>query len=211
MEQQVSMVDDILNNCARALRTCFAKPDPARPTPEVENNPRLTHQERAQSIQLMRVNHAGEVSAQALYFGQALVAKNQTTRNHLIKAATEEHDHLAWCAQRLEDLDGRTSLLTPFWYTGSFVIGVCAGLLGDSKSLGFVAETENQVEAHLNDHLRKLPTSDIRSRAILETMAEDEARHGADAIDAGAESIPLPGRKLMALGGSVLRQVARIL
>lgn len=156
----------------------------------------------------MRVNHAGEVAAQALYTGQALAARSDATREHLLDAAREERDHLAWCAERLAELGGRTSLIGPVWYAGSFCIGLAAGSCGDSASLGFVGETERQVEAHLEDHLQRLPAADSKSRAILEKMAEDEAHHGTTATLAGGTALPLPIRKAMAFGGEVLRRTA---
>jgi 3-demethoxyubiquinol 3-hydroxylase len=145
----------------------------------------------------MRVNHAGEISAQALYQGQALVADNKVTRDHLLAAAREENDHLAWCADRLRELDSRPSLLNPLWFGGSLAIGAVTGLLGDRISLGFVAETERQVEGHLDDHLARLPNDDVASRAILEQMKEDEVRHGAEAFAAGGSELPPVVRSLM--------------
>ncbi len=168
----------------------------------------MSASERDLSAALMRVNHAGEVSAQALYTGQALTARSAGTRAVLQEAALEERDHLAWCARRIDELGGRTSLLTPFWYTGSIALGALAGLAGDRASLGFVAETERQVEAHLHDHLEKLPEQDQKSRAILEQMADDEARHGATARLAGGADLPVPVSLLMRAGGEILRKAA---
>ncbi len=145
----------------------------------------------------MRVNHAGEIAAQALYHGQALVARSPTTRELLLKAAREETDHLAWCETRLNELDSRPSLLNPLWYAGSFAIGAMAALLGDRASLGFVVETERQVEGHLDEHLDRLPPDDVRSRAILETMRSDEIAHGMNAKAAGGVELPSPVRALM--------------
>jgi ubiquinone biosynthesis monooxygenase Coq7 len=158
----------------------------------------------------MRVNHAGEVAAQALYNGQALMARSTSTRQILENAAREERDHLAWCSSRLEELGDRPSLLTPLWYTGSFCIGVLAALKDDAQSLGFVHETERQVEAHLRDHLERLPTLDRRSAAILTRMAEDEVHHGTTAALAGGSELPAPIRRCMAFGGEILRRVALI-
>lgn len=157
---------------------------------------------------LMRVNHAGEVAAQALYYGQALVARDESTRKHLLHAAREEGDHLAWCAERLEQLGSRPSLLNPLWFAGSATIGAVAGLLGDRVSLGFVAETERQVEAHLDDHLERLPGGDLESRAILEQMQADEIRHGQDAVARGGEDLPPPIRALMRLASRVMTLTA---
>ncbi len=154
---------------------------------------------------LMRVNHAGEIAAQALYHGQALVTRSSALREHLLKAAGEEKAHLDWCASRLHELGDQPSRLAPFWYAGSFAIGAAAGLTGDRTSLGFVEETERQVVEHLDEHLGKLPDGDQRSRAILETMRADEARHGRDAQEAGARRLPAAVRGLMALTAKVMK------
>jgi 3-demethoxyubiquinol 3-hydroxylase len=159
--------------------------------------PELTESEKRASAALMRVNHAGEIAAQALYHGQALVARSATTRALLMKAAQEETDHLAWCETRLKELDSRPSLLNPLWYAGSFAIGAAAALLGDRASLGFVVETERQVEGHLDEHLMRLPQDDARSRAILQTMRTDEIAHGVSAKAAGGVELPSPVRFLM--------------
>lgn len=201
-DQLISALDD-------GLRTVCTMPDTSRPTPAAAvAEAALTPAERRRSIALMRVNHAGEIAAQALYSGQALTASSEPTRRQLLQAAHEERDHLAWCAQRLAELDGRASLLAPFWYGGSLLIGLVAGAAGDRRSLGFVAETENQVEAHIQDHLRKLPENDRRSRAVLEQMAQDEAHHGTTAKLAGGAEPPAPVRVLMRLGGGFLRRIA---
>ena len=211
MRHQLSLSDKIIANVSRGLRTCFASTQAARPRPARGQHAELSAADAAESIKLMRVNHAGEVSAQALYYGQALVARSDETQKHLENAAQEEHDHLVWCAERLTELGGRTSHLTPLWYAGSFAIGAIAGLSGDQHSLGFVQETEKQVEAHLEDHLQRLSSADSPSRKILEQMAEDEARHGQNAAAAGAIAVSATRQRLMAVGGSILRQVARIL
>ncbi len=150
----------------------------------------LEEAERRRSARLMRVNHAGEVSAQALYRGQALTARNQVSATAMSQAAAEELDHLAWCEQRIAELNGRVSLLNPLWYAGSFLIGSLAGALGDRASLGFLSETERQVESHLTEHLDRLPAADARSRAILEQMRHDEIEHGAKAETLGAAALP---------------------
>ncbi|MFT4045263.1 MAG: 2-polyprenyl-3-methyl-6-methoxy-1,4-benzoquinone monooxygenase [Solimonas sp.] len=160
--------------------------------------------ERRHVAGLMRVNHAGEIAAQALYHGQALTARNPQTREHLLEAAREEHDHLRWCEERLSELGDAPSRLQPLWYAGSFAIGALAGLRGDAWSLGFVNETERQVAEHLTEHLEQLPAQDRRGRAILETMRRDEERHGREAEQAGGASLPAPVRGLM-------RQVARVM
>jgi 3-demethoxyubiquinol 3-hydroxylase len=156
----------------------------------------------------MRVNHSGEVAAQALYHGQALVSRSAATRDMLLKAAREETDHLAWCETRLKELDSRPSLLNPLWYCGSFVIGAIAAATGDRTSLGFVVETERQVEGHLDQHLARLPSGDTRSRAILNVMRTDEIGHGAAAKAAGATELPAPVRALMRHAARVMTTAA---
>ncbi len=190
----------------RALRSVFAPARSARPAP---GNPRedagaLSAAQQRESAALMRVNHSGELAAQALYHGQALVARSATTRALLLEAARCESDHLAWCETRLGELNARPSLLNPLWYAGSFAIGALAALAGDRTSLGFVVETERQVEGHLDEHLGRLPVGDGRSRAILETMRAEEMQHGATAAAAGGEPLPAPLRALM-------RQTARVM
>ena len=152
----------------------------------------LSKHECEESARLMRVNHAGEVAAQALYQGQALTARDAAVKAAMQQSAAEEADHLAWCEQRLSELGARPSVLNPLWYSGSFAIGVMAGALGDKASLGFVAETEAQVESHLGEHLERLSAHDLRSRAILERMQHDEVRHGANAASLGGSRLPLP-------------------
>ena len=183
-----------------------ARPSPADSLPDDD----LDAAQRHTSAALLRVNHAGELAAQGLYNGQALLARAATTREQLRAAAREESDHLAWCAARLDELGARASMLSPFWYAGSFCIGLLAASVGDRQSLGFVAETERQVEAHLDDHLRRLPANDHKSRAILERMAADEAHHGTMASLAGGAEMPLPIRRGMRVGGEMLRRIASI-
>ena len=156
----------------------------------------------------MRVNHAGEVCAQALYQGQALTARRKDTRVQMEQAATEENDHLAWCRNRIHELGGHTSLLNPLWYSGSLAIGAATGLLGDKWSLGFLAETEKQVVKHLQGHLQRLPAGDARSRAILEQMKTDEAQHRASALRAGGQELPEAVKKLMTLTSRVMTVTA---
>ena len=160
--------------------------------------------QRRHAAGLMRVNHAGEVSAQALYHGQALTARDPKVREHLLKAADEEQQHLRWCEERLSELGEAPSKLQPLWAAGSFAIGAVAGLAGDKWSLGFVAETEKQVSEHLQEHLHKLPESDNRSREIVSAMNADETRHGNEAVEAGGRPLPRPVRDLM-------RAVARVM
>ncbi|TXH06432.1 MAG: 2-polyprenyl-3-methyl-6-methoxy-1,4-benzoquinone monooxygenase [Nevskiaceae bacterium] len=165
----------------------------------------LAPDERRHAAGLMRINHAGEVAAQALYQGQALTARNPRVREQLLKAAAEERDHLRWCEQRLEELGDGPSKLQPLWYLGSFAIGAVAGLAGDRWSLGFVAETEKQVSEHLDEHLQRLPEPDARSRRILEAMRHDETRHGQEASDAGGAPLPRPVRELMKRAARVMK------
>jgi ubiquinone biosynthesis monooxygenase Coq7 len=174
----------------------FAPARASRPAPAPLSEP-LAESERRESAALMRVNHSGELAAQALYHGQALVARCAATREMLLAAARSESDHLAWCEMRLKELAARPSLLNPLWYVGSFAIGAAAALMGDRASLGFVAETERQVEGHLDQHLGRLPASDTRSRAILEAMRAEEIAHGAAAAAAGGATLPAPVRALM--------------
>ncbi len=198
--------DELLAAADRALRSVFAPAHASRPLPAdtAAPTPEMSEAERRNAAGLMRVNHSGEIAAQALYHGQALVARSESTRALLLEAAREETDHLAWCETRLQELQSRPSLLNPLWYAGSFGIGAIAGLLGDRTSLGFVMETERQVEGHLNEHLGRLPPTDTRSRAILQTMRTDEVAHGANARAAGGAELPSPVRALM-------RRVARVM
>ncbi len=211
MHTSPSWPDRLIGVVDEGLRALAAPSPAARPSPAdaVADEP-LTEKERRRSAALMRVNHAGEIAAQALYQGQALVARSPQTRQVLDQAAREERDHLAWCAARIGELGGRTSLLDPLWYVGSFCIGVVAGLKNDSQSLGFVEETERQVEAHLRDHLDRLPPRDARSAAILAQMTADEAHHGTMASLAGGTELAAPIRRSMMLGGEILRRIALI-
>ncbi len=159
----------------------------------------------------MRVNRAGEISAQALYMAQALLARSPATRRYLLEAAAEERDHLSWCTARIRELGGRNSWLDPLWFAGSTAVGLLAGAAGDRSSLGFVNETERQVEAHLDDHLERLPEQDRKSRAILQRMTQDEAHHGTMARLAGGRELPAAARKIMTIGGGFLRQFAYFL
>lgn len=205
----LSRTDRLLDSAQNALETVFGSPRAERPNPGAgEPEVVLEDVERRHAAGLMRINHVGEVCAQALYVGQAAVARDAATRDHLLAAAQEETDHLAWCAERLQELDSRPSLLNPLWYAGSYAIGALAGLRGDGWNLGFVVETERQVEAHLDEHLVSLPAADGRSRAILAVMKADEARHAANAEQAGARILPPPIPTLMAAASRLMKTVA---
>lgn len=206
------LTDRLLNSADSALRTLFASPQAARPNPAqalIDTGHDGTHElneaQRRLSSALMRVNHVGEVCAQALYTAQALVTRDDRLRQQLEAAAREETDHLAWTRQRLDELGGRASLLNPLWYAGAFGIGVAAGTLGgDAVSLGFVVETERQVEAHLASHMERLPAQDAASRAIVAQMKADEAAHAEQAQAAGGVPLPAPVRGLMRLAARVM-------
>ena len=204
--------DSLIHAADSALRTLFAPARAARPTPLTRAQDAalpLTEAEKRLSGALMRVNHVGEVCAQALYTGQALTCKDPVLRSQLDAACREETDHLAWTSERLTELGDRTSYLTPLWYAGAFAIGFAAGKLGgDRVSLGFVVETERQVEAHLASHLDLLPANDQASRAIVQQMKTDEVAHARMAEKAGAVDLPLPVRGLMKLAAKVMTTVA---
>jgi len=209
-ERKQTFLDQLIAHTDQALRTVFGEPvgsgreNPAEPVAENE----LSSTDKARSIRLMRVNHAGEVCAQALYQGQALTAHRHDTRQQMKQAAIEENDHLAWCRQRIDELGGHTSLLNPLWYTGSLAMGAASGLMGDKWSLGFLAETENQVVKHLEGHLQQLPDGDDKSHTILEQMKIDEARHKASALAAGGSALPDPVKKMMTLVSRVMTTTA---
>ena len=205
----LSPFDRLLADAQNALETIAGSPLAARPNPGTDQaDVVLDDAERRHAAGLMRINHVGEVCAQALYVGQAAVARDPQTRAQLQAAAQEETDHLAWCADRLRELDSRPSLLNPIWYAGSYAIGLLAGLRGDGWNLGFVVETERQVEAHLDEHLETLPPADARSRAILTVMKADEARHAEHAEAAGARILPQPLPTFMAAASKVMKTVA---
>jgi ubiquinone biosynthesis monooxygenase Coq7 len=205
----LSPLDRLLVGIEHALETVAGSPEAIRPSPAAAlEDPALDEQERRHVAGLMRVNHTGEVCAQALYDGQAALARDEATRDHLQHAADEETDHLAWCAQRLRELDSRPSLLNPLWYAGSYLIGAAAALVGDKVSLGFVVETERQVEAHLEDHLQRLPPQDERSRAVLAQMQADEVRHADDARARGGIDLPFPIPGLMHLSSLLMKGIA---
>jgi ubiquinone biosynthesis monooxygenase Coq7 len=207
--RHLSPLDHLLAGLQRGLDTVAGTPVAARPSPgDALPPPALDAGRRRHAAGLMRVNHTGEVCAQALYDGQAFLAHDTATRAHLETAAAEETDHLAWCAERLRDLDDRPSLFNPLWYAGSFAIGALAALAGDRWSLGFVVETERQVETHLGEHLERLPPEDTRSRAILETMQADEARHADNALAHGGRQLPPPIPALMRGASAVMKALA---
>ena len=192
-------IDRIFGQIDKAIKVLSAPARPSRPAPAAPRGDALTEPQRALSARLMRVNHSGEVAAQALYQGQALTAGDAAVLAAMRHAAAEEHDHLAWCELRLSELGGRTSVLNPLWYVGSLAIGALAGALGNSTSLGFVTETERQVELHLRDHMQRLGSADPRSRAILEQMTHDEVQHGAHAASLGGRELPMPVAMAMRL------------
>ena len=191
-------IDNLILNFDRALRTLCARATSVRPTPGADlQETRLEEREKREAAALMRVNHAGEICAQALYHGQAMTARNREVRQALEHAAAQETEHLAWTGQRIDELGGRISLLNPLLYAGSFAIGAVSGLLGDKWNLGFLAETEKQVEGHLDDHLGRLPEDDHKSRAIVAQMKDDEAEHARTALNQGGAELPLPARQAM--------------
>ncbi len=198
-DRRYTPLDHLIVNFDQALRTLAGRPlvtgraNPADDRDETE----LSETEKAESARLMRVNHAGELAAQALYQGQALTARLENVRDRMEQAAEEENDHLDWCEKRVNELGGHVSYLNPFWYAGSFAIGAAAGILGDKWSLGFVAETEKQVIKHLDSHLNTISPNDQKSRAIIEQMKIDEAHHGAEAKRAGGAELPEPAKQLM--------------
>jgi len=203
-------MDTLLTSADRALRTVFARHHARRANPAngIANTP-LNDVQKREAAALMRVNHVGEVCAQALYTAQALATKSEGLRRHLQAACEEETDHLAWTEERLTQLGGRTSLLNPLWYAGAFGIGFLAAKLGgDPMSLGFVVETEKQVEAHLQSHMQRLPENDHASRAIVAQMKADEIRHAQEAQAAGAVELPAPIKGLMRVAAGVMTAVA---
>lgn len=205
----LTALDRFLIGVNDALEAVAGRPDAQRPSPGLaEPEVELDDADRRHAAGLMRINHTGEVCAQALYKGQALLARDDETRAHLLHAAEEETDHLAWCADRLRELDSRPSLLNPLWFMGSLAIGATAAAVNDKVSLGFVVETERQVEAHLAEHIERLPAEDARSRAVLKQMQEDEIRHADNALARGGVELPSPIPSLMALTSKVMKAVA---
>lgn len=208
-------MDFLITSADTALRTLFAQPRASRPLPlpsvalaDTQPPASMSPQERQHAGALMRVNHVGEVCAQALYSAQALATQNEALRTQFKKAGAEETDHLAWTAERLQALGARPSLLNPLWYAGAFGLGLVAGTLGDKVSLGFLVETERQVEAHLHSHLATLPPADHASRAVVAQMQQDEARHAVEAQHAGAMELPRPVKAVMAAAAKVMTTLA---
>ena len=204
------LTDQLIIELDKALKTLSGVVAVRRPVPEPEvlSANELTEQEKKHAASLMRVNHVGEICAQALYQAQRVTSSSAKTKEQLAKAAIEEEDHLHWCAQRIEELGSRPSLLNPLWYSGSFAIGLIAGLAGDAWNLGFVVETEKQVEQHLDSHLTSLPEDDFASRAIVKQMRIEEIEHGNMAKDAGAKELPELVKKVMASTSKVMTKVA---
>lgn len=210
MDRNYSKLDRFITSIDNALRISTGDaPVPFRENPAGDLAAAdLDEDDRRHVAGLMRINHTGEICAQALYAGQAATAHHDATREAMQLAADEEIDHLSWCEDRLKELDSQPSVLNPLWYAGSFAIGAVAGIAGDDWSLGFVKETENQVEAHLQDHLEKLPEGDTRSQAILDQMKEDEAKHADMAVEAGARDLPQPIRRAMTFTADIMKALA---
>ena len=206
--RRLTPIDRLLCLADAGLRASFARPASGRPTPGEPAAAPADESRRRHVAGLMRVNHAGEIAAQGLYSGQALTARQPATRAALEHAAAEEGDHLAWCRERLDELGSGPSLLNPIWFAGSVAIGALAGLAGDRLSLGFMAETERQVEGHLASHLERLPEDDARSRAIVEQMLSDEAGHGRAAVASGASDLPEPVPRIMRLTARIMTGTA---
>jgi ubiquinone biosynthesis monooxygenase Coq7 len=210
MSRSYTPIDRLIIGIDSALRMATGqtaeatRDNPADSVPEIV----MEEDQRRHAAGLMRINHAGEICAQALYAGQAATARSADVQADMQQAANEEIDHLSWCRERLDELDSKPSLLDPLWYAGSFAIGAAAGLAGDGWSLGFLKETENQVEAHLEGHIEKLPPEDARSRAILDQMKIDEAKHAKMAEDSGAYDLPQPVRRLMKITAGVMKAIA---
>ena len=205
-QREFNKTDEIMLNMDRVLRTLFGKPKTTnRSNPSINlKDIDLSNKEKDHIARLMRINHTGEVCAQALYQGQALTARDSETKLNMQKSADEENDHLQWCEQRIKELDGRPSLLNPIWYAGSLLIGLTAGAMGDKWSLGFVAETEKQVKDHLEKHINQLPEDDQRTAEILKQMIADEEEHGKKAIEHGGADLPKPFKLFMKLTSKIM-------
>ena len=206
----LTLPDRLVVGLDQALRTVFGRPpSTGRPNPaDQQDEADLSEEERVRAARLMRINHTGEICAQALYQGQATTARLDTVRGQMERAADEENDHLAWCQQRIDELGSHTSLLNPVFYAGSFAVGALAGAAGDKWSLGFVAETEKQVVEHLDGHLQRLPGKDARSRAVLRQMKRDEGRHATTALEAGGARLPLPIRLAMKATSKIMTRTS---
>jgi ubiquinone biosynthesis monooxygenase Coq7 len=204
--RRFSLMDLTVGEIDKAIKVLGAPARSSREAPAAPGGAALPPAQRIESARLMRVNHSGEVAAQALYQGQALTSRDAAVSTAMRQAAAEEIDHLAWCERRLRELNGRTSVLNPLWYAGSFAIGALAGAMGRGIGLGFVAETERQVESHLRGHLERLGAADPESRAILERMRHDEMQHGAQAASLGAQELPFPVGAAMRLTARLMTQ-----
>ena len=209
----MNLIDNFINECDIALKTLSNKKSGTGrtypPEPGEKNTEKLTAEEKKISIQMMRVNLAGEVAAQALYRGQSLVCKDVDIKKHLIEAGDEETDHLVWCKKRLDELEGKSSILNPIWYAGSFAIGAIFGRFGEKVSLGFVEETEKQVVAHLDRHLDKISPKDKETIEILKTMKEDEDLHARQAVDKGSEELKIPVKKIMQFTAKMMTSTSK--
>ncbi len=209
--REYGKVDQLLSHLGRSLHTLFARTDlksAASPADEINTETELNDAEKRLSASLMRVNHAGEIAAQGLYHGHELTARNEEVKRQMRNSAQEEQSHLAWCEKRLTELNARRSAFTPFWYSGSYIIGATTGVFGDKWSLGFISETEKQVVRHLDKHLARLPEQDQKSRAILLKMREDEAMHDKTAQSAGAHELPETVKLLMRMGSKIMTGTA---
>ena len=209
----MNLLDQIISEIDKGIKFSihnYQKESREYPAKEVIEDD-LTEIQRNHSANLMRVNHSGEIAAQALYNGQMLFSRSEETKSHLEEAANEEKDHLAWCAKRIEELNGSESIFNPFWYLGSFSIGLIVGMNSDKFSLGFIAETEEQVGNHIKNHLERMPKDDSRSKAVLRKMEEDEEAHGSDAREMGGSKMPFLVSKLMSFGGEALRKISYII
>jgi 3-demethoxyubiquinol 3-hydroxylase len=203
------LIDNVINTFDAALRTVFAEARASRPRPDASiNQDAIANEQKQEIVALMRINHVGEVCAQALYSGQAFTSRNPQVVEALKHAAAEETDHLAWCESRIKELGGRKSLLNPVWYGGSFMLGAVAGAIGDKWNLGFLAETEQQVSAHLSSHLDALPIEDIKTRAIIEQMHTDEMSHAKEAVNLGAAELPNTIKSMMRLSSKIMTSTA---
>lgn len=203
------LIDQVINTFDGAMRTIFAEAKPRRARPDASIKEEvITDKQKQEVVALMRINHVGEVCAQALYSGQALTSRNPQIVSALQHAASEETDHLAWCESRIKELGGRKSFLNPVWYMGSFTLGAVAGAIGDKWNLGFLAETEKQVSAHLSSHLKTLPIEDLKTRSIIEQMQADEMSHAQEAVNLGAAELPVTIKKLMKISSKIMTSTA---